>query len=99
MTAEVQGLQAGSAKPKGRSLWELKCFIHKTTCLTEHFFELSLCSMDMGQRFAGLLRGLGWHVALLVGASFGLFGQRAFGAPLTVCATVGMVADLARGVG
>jgi manganese/zinc/iron transport system substrate-binding protein len=55
--------------------------------------------MDMGQRFAGLLRGLGWHVALLVGASFGLFGQRAFGAPLTVCATVGMVADLARGVG
>ena len=55
--------------------------------------------MDLGQRFAGLLRGLGWHVALLVGASLGLFGLRALGAPLTVCTTVGMVADLARGVG
>ena len=55
--------------------------------------------MDLGQRFAGLLRGLGWHVALLVGASLGLFGLRALGAPLTVCTTVGMVADLARGGG
>ena len=55
--------------------------------------------MDIRKRFVGLLRGLGLHVVLLIVASTGLCGLRAHGAPLTVCATVGMVADLARGVG
>ena len=55
--------------------------------------------MDIRKRFVALLRGLGLHVVLLIVASTGLCGLRAHGAPLTVCATVGMVADLARGVG
>ncbi len=58
--------------------------------------------MWMGQRKTCVIRWTGRGLALLLAAwavVVGVGGSRGLAAPITVCATTGMVADLARGVG
>ena len=55
--------------------------------------------MSMGRRLSGTRLAAGRVAAFLLCCSVFLWGWQGVGAPLSVVATVGMVADLARGVG